>query len=56
MYTFEDRNGDSLTLRPEGTKLRARRKRARLIVQPAATPVVHGAVFRHERPQKGRYR
>jgi len=57
MYTFEDRNGDSLTLRPEGTAgcLRACIEHGLLHNQ------VHrlwymGAMFRHERPQKGRYR
>ncbi len=57
MYTFEDRNGDSLTLRPEGTAgcLRACLEHGLLHNQ------VHrlwylGPMFRHERPQKGRYR
>ena len=57
MYSFDDRNGDSLTLRPEGTAgvVRAciehgllHNQRQRLWYQ--------GAMFRHERPQKGRYR
>ena len=57
MYTFEDRNGDSLSLRPEGTVgcVRAGIENGLLHNQ------VHrlwyaGAMFRHERPQKGRYR
>ena len=57
MYTFEDRNKDSLTLRPEGTAgcLRACLEHGLLHNQ------VHrlwysGPMFRHERPQKGRYR
>lgn len=57
MYTFDDRNGDSLTLRPEGTAgcLRACMEHGLLHHQ------VHrlwylGSMFRHERPQKGRYR
>jgi len=57
MYTFNDRNNDSLTLRPEGTAgcLRACLEHGLLHNQ------VHrlwycGPMFRHERPQKGRYR
>ncbi|NOQ36031.1 MAG: histidine--tRNA ligase [Methylococcaceae bacterium] len=57
MYTFDDRNGDSLTLRPEGTAgcLRACLEHGLLHNQ------IHrlwylGPMFRHERPQKGRYR
>jgi histidyl-tRNA synthetase len=57
MYTFDDRNGDSLTLRPEGTAscVRAAIENGMLHNQ------VHrlwyaGPMFRHERPQKGRYR
>ncbi len=57
MYTFEDRNGDSLSLRPEGTASCVRagiqhglfhNQQQRLWYQ--------GPMFRHERPQKGRYR
>jgi len=58
MYTFDDRNGDSLTLRPEGTascvracdqhQLIANNQRQRLWYM--------GPMFRYERPQKGRYR
>ena len=57
MYTFTDRNGDSLTLRPEGTAgcVRARhREQSAARSDPA--PLVQGPMFRHERPQKGRYR
>lgn len=57
MYTFPDRNGDSLTLRPEGTAgcLRACLEHGLMHNQ------IHrlwygGPMFRHERPQKGRYR
>jgi histidyl-tRNA synthetase len=58
MYTFEDRDGKKITLRPEGTagvvrafiehKLYADRQLVKLHYQ--------GPMFRHERPQKGRYR
>lgn len=57
MYTFEDRNGDSLTLRPEGTAscVRAGIEHGLLYNQ---TPRFWyaGPMFRHERPQRGRYR
>ena len=58
MYTFADRNGDSLTLRPEGT---ASCVRAVLEHGLAGSGQVQklwyqGPLFRHERPQKGRYR
>ncbi len=57
MYTFEDRNGDSLTLRPEGTAscVRAALQQGMLYGQPARL-WYGGPFFRHERPQKGRYR
>jgi histidyl-tRNA synthetase len=57
MYTFEDRNGDSLTLRPEGTAgcLRACLEHGLLHNQTHRLWYA-GAMFRHERPQKGRYR
>lgn len=57
MYTFEDRNGDSLTLRPEGTAgcLRACLEHG-LIHNQAHRLWYAGPMFRHERPQKGRYR
>ncbi|MFI4957331.1 MAG: histidine--tRNA ligase [Gammaproteobacteria bacterium] len=57
MYTFEDRNGDSLTLRPEGT--------AGCVRAGIQSGILHnqmqrlwymGPMFRHERPQKGRTR
>ncbi len=57
MYTFEDRNGDSLTLRPEGTAgcVRAGLQHGFLYGQPSRL-WYGGPFFRHERPQKGRYR
>lgn len=57
MYTFEDRNGDSLTLRPEGTAgcLRAALEHGLLHHQVQRLWYL-GPMFRHERPQKGRYR
>ncbi len=57
MYTFDDRNGDSLTLRPEGTAgcLRACLEHG-LLHQPSHRLWYMGPMFRHERPQKGRYR
>ena len=57
MYTFEDRNGDSLTLRPEGTAscVRAGNQHGLLYNQEQRLWYM-GPMFRHERPQKGRYR
>jgi histidyl-tRNA synthetase len=57
MYTFEDRNGDSLTLRPEGTAscVRAGNQNGLLYNQEQRLWYM-GPMFRHERPQKGRYR
>lgn len=57
MYTFEDRNGDSLTLRPEGTAgcVRAAEQHGLLFNQTRRLWYT-GPMFRHERPQKGRYR
>ncbi|MFV0576919.1 MAG: histidine--tRNA ligase [Vibrio sp.] len=57
MYTFEDRNGDSLTLRPEGTAgcVRAGIENGLIYNQEQRLWYV-GPMFRHERPQKGRYR
>lgn len=57
MYTFEDRNGDSLTLRPEGTAgcLRACIEHGMLANQIHKL-WYYGPMYRHERPQKGRYR
>lgn len=57
MYSFADRNGDSLTLRPEGTA-----GCVRAVIQNGLTYnqiqklYYTGPMFRHERPQKGRYR
>jgi len=57
MYTFDDRNGDSLTLRPEGTAccVRACLQNGLLHNQQQRLWYM-GPMFRHERPQKGRYR
>jgi len=57
MYTFDDRNGDSLTLRPEGTAgcLRACLEHG-LIHNQVQRLWYYGPMYRHERPQKGRYR
>ncbi|GMQ96405.1 MAG: histidine--tRNA ligase [Gammaproteobacteria bacterium] len=57
MYTFDDRNGESLTLRPEGTAgcVRAMMEHG-LLRQGVQRLWYAGAMFRHERPQKGRYR
>lgn len=57
MYTFEDRNGDSLTLRPEGTAGCARFSEENgLLFNQVQRFWYSGPMFRHERPQKGRYR
>ncbi|MFE8069624.1 histidine--tRNA ligase [Marinobacteraceae bacterium S3BR75-40.1] len=57
MYTFEDRNGDSLTMRPEGTAgcVRAGEEHG-LLYNQVQRLWYAGPMFRHERPQKGRYR
>lgn len=57
MYTFSDRNNDSLTLRPEGTAgcVRAALEQGLLHNQIQRLWYL-GPMFRHERPQKGRYR
>ncbi len=57
MYTFADRNGDSLSLRPEGTAgcVRAALQHGLLHNQQPKLYYL-GPLFRHERPQKGRYR
>ena len=58
MYTFEDRDGTSLTLRPENTAsvMRAYIEH-RLDQQPGLQKLYYmGPMFRRERPQKGRYR
>lgn len=57
MYTFDDRNGESLSLRPEGTAgcVRAGIENGLLYNQQQRLWYA-GPMFRHERPQKGRYR
>lgn len=57
MYTFDDRNGDSVTLRPEGTAscVRAGNQHGLLYNQIQRLWYM-GPMFRYERPQKGRYR
>lgn len=57
MYTFTDRSGDSLSLRPEGTAgcVRAALEHS-LIYNQEQRLWYMGPMFRHERPQKGRYR
>jgi histidyl-tRNA synthetase len=57
MYTFEDRNGDKLSLRPEGTAscVRAGIQHG-LLYNQTQRLWYSGPMFRHERPQKGRYR
>ena len=57
MYSFEDRGGDSLTLRPEFTAGIARAFLTNGWQQFSPLKVAtHGPLFRYERPQKGRYR
>jgi len=57
MYSFEDRGGESLTLRPEFTAGIARAFLTNGWQQHAPLKVAtHGPLFRYERPQKGRYR
>jgi len=58
MYTFEDRGGESLTLRPEGTAgaVRAYVEHSRHAVDPIQKWFYIGPMFRAEAPQKGRYR
>jgi len=57
MYTFDDRNGDSVTLRPEGTAgcVRAGEQHG-LFYNQQQRLWYRGPMFRYERPQKGRYR
>ncbi len=57
MYTFDDRNGESLTLRPEGTAgcVRAGIENGLLYNQEQRLWYM-GPMFRYEKPQKGRYR
>ena len=57
MYTFEDRNGDSLTLRPENTASCVRSGIEHGLFHNRTCRLWYlGPMFRHERPQKGRYR
>lgn len=57
MYTFVDRNGESLTLRPEGTASCVRAGIENGLLQKQTHRLWYkGPMFRHERPQKGRYR
>jgi len=57
MYTFEDRNGDSLTMRPEGTASCVRAGiESGLLHNQIQRLWYQGPMFRHERPQKERYR
>ena len=57
MYTFEDRNGDRLTLRPEGTASCVRAGIQHGLLHNQVQRLWYsGPMFRHERPQKGRYR
>jgi len=57
MYTFTDRSGDSLTLRPEGTAGVARAFISNGLAQSLPLKLFYrGPMFRHERPQKGRLR
>lgn len=57
MYTFADRNGDSLTLRPEGTAGCARACLEHGLLHHQTQRLWYaGPMFRYEKPQKGRYR
>ena len=57
MYTFSDRNGDSLSLRPEGTASCVRAAIQNGLLHNQIQKLWYsGPMFRHERPQKGRYR
>ncbi len=57
MYTFADRSGDSITLRPEGTAGVARAFISNGLAQSLPLKLFYrGPMFRHERPQKGRLR
>ncbi len=57
MYTFVDRNGDSLSLRPEGTATCVRACLQHGLLHNQSRRLWYlGPMFRHERPQKGRYR
>lgn len=58
MYTFDDKSGNSLTLRPEGTAsvMRSFIEHKLHAQDPVAKLYYIGPMFRYERPQKGRYR
>ena len=57
MYSFDDRGGDSITLRPEGTAGVCRALVSNGLTQSLPQKVFYaGPMFRYERPQKGRYR
>ena len=57
MYSFDDRNGENLTLRPEGTASVVRSGIEHgLLVNQQQRLWYNGPMFRYERPQKGRYR
>src|SRR5574341_530970 len=58
MYTFEDRDGRKITLRPEGTAgvVRAFIEHSMYADAQLTKLYYMGPMFRHERPQKGRYR
>ena len=57
MYSFSDRGGDGLTLRPEGTAAICRALVSNGLTQSLPQKVFYaGPMFRYERPQKGRYR
>jgi histidyl-tRNA synthetase len=56
MYSFADRNGDSLSLRPEGTASCVRAAVENGLLGQPQRLWYRGPMFRHERPQRGRYR
>jgi histidyl-tRNA synthetase len=57
MYTFADRGGESVTLRPEGTAGVIRAAVTESLVQSLPVRIMYcGEMFRYDRPQKGRYR
>jgi histidyl-tRNA synthetase len=57
MYTFQDKSGKSLTLRPEGTAGVARALLSNELVYALPQKLYYnGSMFRYERPQRGRYR
>ena len=58
MYSFEDKGGNAVTLRPEGTAgvMRAFIEHKLYAQDPVAKLYYLGPMFRYERPQKGRYR